>query len=48
MAMIRPVRSHLFNSTTGNPVQVRSKGRMKAELWIWSRNHSGSDADRDP
>ena len=48
MAMIKPVRSHLPNLTTGNPVQAGSKGRMKAALWIWSRNQSRSDEDHDP
>ena len=48
MSVIKPVRSHLPDSTIGHSVQVGSKGRMKAELWIWSRSHSGSDADRDP
>ena len=45
MASIKSVRSHSPNSTTGNPVEVGSKGGMKAELRIWSLNHSGSDAD---
>ena len=47
MAMIKPVRSLYLNQQQATLFQVGSKGRVKAEFWIWSRDRSGTDADHD-